>query len=60
MRRRKTIYEVKMKNIKLSDLVLRNQRFKSKIIEYFMSFKKKFFLVYYKNVRDKRRFTNNY
>ena len=43
MRRQKTIYEVKMKNIKLCDLVVRNQRFKSKIIEYFMSFKKKLF-----------------
>ena len=35
--------EVKMKNMKLWDWVVWNQRFKWKIIEYFMSSKKLFF-----------------
>ena len=39
---------MKIENIKLSDWVVWNQRFKWKIIEYFMSSKKKIFLCMYK------------
>ena len=39
--------EVKMKNMKLWDWVLWNQRIKWKIIEHFMPSKKKFFFLVY-------------
>ena len=49
MRRWKKIYDVKMQNIKLWDWAVWNQRFKWKVVEYFMPSKKIiFFLCMYK------------